>query len=78
MTTRREFTAGMAAMFAKSGYEPKLMLQPYVWTQQLKTEKVELKDGLERIFSASSAVVIIPTAPVIMPVSFFILSAKGT
>jgi inosose dehydratase len=53
MTTRREFMAGMAAMFAKSGYEPKLMLQPYVWTQQLKTEKVELKDGLERIFSAS-------------------------
>src|SRR5215831_12637444 len=53
MTTRREFLAGMAAMAAKSGYDPKLTLQPYVWTQQLQSEKVTLADGLERIFAAS-------------------------
>ena len=53
MITRREFFGGMAAMAAKSGYDPKLALQPYVWTQQLKTEKIALADGLERIFSAS-------------------------
>ena len=53
MTTRREFLAGMAAMAAKSGYEPKLILQPYVWTQQLQAEKITLADGLEKIFAAS-------------------------
>jgi hypothetical protein len=49
----REFLAGVSAMAAKSGYDPKLMLQPYVWTQQLQSEKVTLTGGLERIFSAS-------------------------
>jgi inosose dehydratase len=56
MKTRREFLAGMAATAAaaaKSGYEPKLMLQPYVWTQQFRSEKVALLDGLEKLFSAS-------------------------
>jgi inosose dehydratase len=56
MTTRRNFLAGLAgsaAMAAKSGYEPKLMLQPYVWTQQLRADKISLGDGLEKIFSAS-------------------------
>ena len=56
MTTRREFIAGMtvmAAQAAKSGYEPKLMLQPYVWTQQFRAEKIALGDGLEKLFSAS-------------------------
>jgi inosose dehydratase len=56
MTTRRKFLAGMAgttAIAAKPGYEPKLMLQPYVWTQQFRTEKVALADGLEKLFSAS-------------------------
>ena len=53
MTTRRQFLAGMAAMAAKSGYDPKLMLQPYVWTQQFQKEKVALNDGLEKLFSAS-------------------------
>jgi inosose dehydratase len=53
MTTRREFLAGMAAMAAKSGYEPKLMLQPYVWTQHFQAEKIALGDGLEQLFSAS-------------------------
>ena len=42
----------MAAMAAKSGYDSKLMLQPYVWTQQLQSEKVTLARGLERIRSA--------------------------
>ena len=53
MITRREFLAGMAAMAAKSGYEPKLMLQPYVWTQQFRADKIALGDGLEKLFSAS-------------------------
>jgi inosose dehydratase len=56
MTTRRGFLAGVsgiAAMAAKSGYEPKLMLQPYVWTQQFRAEKIALADGLEKLFSAS-------------------------
>src|SRR5947207_15297523 len=55
MTTRREFLAGMtaSAAAAKSGYEPKLMLQPYVWTQHFQAEKIALADGLEKLFSAS-------------------------
>jgi inosose dehydratase len=56
MTTRREFIAGVtasAAMAAKGGYEPKLMLQPYVWTQHFNAEKIALRDGLEKLFSAS-------------------------
>ena len=58
MTSRREFLAGMAAagglQAARSGYEPKLMLQPYVWTQQLQKEKVALADGLDRVFGSAS------------------------
>src|SRR5262249_4573360 len=54
---RREFllagASGMAAMAAKSGYEPKLMMQPYVWTQHFRDEKVTLKDGMEKVFSSA-------------------------
>ncbi len=57
MTSRREFLAGMATAgrlsAARSGYEPKLMLQPYVWTQQLNKEKVALADGLDRVFASA-------------------------
>ncbi len=56
MITRREWIAGavaLTAQAAKSGYEPKLMLQPYVWTQQFHAEKVELKDGAEKVFAAA-------------------------
>jgi len=58
MTSRREFLAGMAAagglQAARSGYEPKLLLQPYVWTQQLQKEKVPLAEGLDRVFGSAS------------------------
>jgi inosose dehydratase len=52
MTTRREFMAGMAAMAARSGYDPKLMVQPYVWTQQFNAEKISLASGLEKAIPA--------------------------
>jgi inosose dehydratase len=58
MTSRREFLAGMAAAgglhAARSGYEPQLLLQPYVWTQQLNKEKVPLAEGLDRVFGSAS------------------------
>src|SRR5579883_2855210 len=56
MTTRRELLAGLAAvpaLAAKGGYEPRLMLQPYVWTQHFQAEKIALGEGLEKLFSAS-------------------------
>jgi inosose dehydratase len=58
MTSRREFVAGMAAAgalrAAHSGYEPQLLVQPYVWTQQLQKEKVPLAEGLDRVFGSIS------------------------
>src|SRR5579872_620805 len=60
MTSRRKFLAGIAAsgggvlQAARQGYEPKVMLQPYVWTQQLQKEKVPLADGLDRVFGSAS------------------------
>jgi inosose dehydratase len=56
MTTRRDFIVGLTAVAglqAKSGYEPKLMLQPYVWTQQFQKEKIPLAAGLELLFPAA-------------------------
>ena len=57
MTSRRQFFAAMAATplhAARGGYEPTLLLQPYVWTQQLNKEKVPLADGLDRVFASAS------------------------
>jgi inosose dehydratase len=55
MISRREFLAGAAAAGAlrAARYQPKLMLQPYVWTQVFQKEKVSLADGMERMFAAS-------------------------
>lgn len=56
MTTRRDFIAGLAAVAslqAKSGYAPKLTLQPYVWTQQFNKEKIPLSAGLDQLFPAA-------------------------
>src|SRR6516164_6946717 len=56
MTTRRGFVAGLAGMSgwaaSRSGYAPKLMVQPYVWTQQFRAEKISLAEGLEKAFPA--------------------------
>ena len=38
---------------AKSGYNPKLTLQPYVWTQQFNKEKIPLAAGLDQLFPAA-------------------------
>jgi inosose dehydratase len=55
MSTRREFLAGAAAagVLRASRYQPKLMLQPYVWTQVFQEEKIALADGLDRMFGES-------------------------
>jgi inosose dehydratase len=55
MISRREFLAGAAAagVMRAARYQPKLMLQPYVWTQVFQKEKIPLGDGLERMFAAS-------------------------
>ncbi len=56
MTTRRDFIAGLTAVAglqARSGYEPKLMLQPYVWTQYFQKEKIPLAEGLGQLFPAA-------------------------
>ena len=55
MISRREFLAGAAAagVLRAAGYQPTLMLQPYVWTQVFQKEKISLGDGLERMFAAS-------------------------
>jgi inosose dehydratase len=55
MTTRRQFLAATtaAAQAAARSYDPKLMLQPYVWTQQFQSEKIPLAEGLAKLFAAS-------------------------
>jgi len=55
MISRRECLAGAAAAgpLRAAPYEPKLMLQPYVWTQWFQREKIALADGLEQLFEAS-------------------------
>jgi inosose dehydratase len=55
-TTRRGFVAGAAGISgwgaSRSGYDPKLMVQPYVWTQQFRAEKIGLAEGLEKAIPA--------------------------
>ncbi len=55
MTSRREFLAAAAAALPlrAARYEPRLMLQPYVWTQWFHQQNIALPDGLERMFAAS-------------------------
>ena len=55
MISRREWLAGAAGAGAlrAAGYQPRLMLQPYVWTQWFGQRKIALADGLERMFTAS-------------------------
>jgi inosose dehydratase len=54
MISRRELLAGAAAgALRAAAYQPKLMLQPYVWTQWFGQRKIALADGLERMFTAS-------------------------
>lgn len=56
MTTRREVFIGAlasAGLSAKSGYAPKLVMQPYVWTQRLRQEGKTLVDGLQDIFASA-------------------------
>ena len=55
MISRRELLAGaaVAGVLRAARYQPKLMLQPYVWTQVFQKEKVSLGDGLQRMFAAS-------------------------
>ncbi|MEO7144101.1 MAG: TIM barrel protein [Bryobacteraceae bacterium] len=55
MTTRRQLLSGAFALpaLAKPAYAPQLVLQPYVWTQQLHTEKKSLAEGMEDIFASA-------------------------
>lgn len=43
----------VAGLQAKSGYDPKLTLQPYVWTQKFNQEKIPLSAGLDQLFPAA-------------------------
>jgi inosose dehydratase len=54
--TRREMLAGAlagTALPAKPAYAPKLVMQPYVWTQHLRGEGKTLAAGLEDIFASA-------------------------
>jgi len=55
MITRCEFLVGVAeaGVLRAARYEPKLISQPYVWTQVLQKEKIALADGLDRMFGES-------------------------
>ncbi len=55
MISRRELLAGAGAgTLRAAAYQPRLMLQPYVWTQWFQQRKIALADGLERMFASSA------------------------